>query len=262
MDLQALFERIGYTEGGTDTERLYRLHRAYITHIPFENLDVYNDKPISLKTEDLFDKMVTRRRGGYCFEMNGFFCATLREMGFPAYGVLTRLSRDGETVNGYLHRMNLTEADGVRYLCDVGYGGDCFVDPLRLEYDVPQLTHGTVYRVVPGVQPEVEYTVQIKRGEEFQNLMGFIDRPALDEDFQICNYYVNFSPWSGFRKMLMLNRFTENGRYSMMNLFLTHQEGEKTERREVSWEELPRVLKEHFGLDAMPDHKPEPFKFG
>ena len=62
--------------------------------------------------------------------------------------------------------------------------------------------------------------------------------------------------------MLMLNRFTENGRYSMMNLFLTHQEGEKTERREVSWEELPRVLKEHFGLDAMPDHKPEPFKFG
>ena len=251
MDLQALFDRIGYTEGGTDTERLYRLHRAYITHIPFENLDVYNDLDISLKTEDLFDKMVTRHRGGYCFEMNGFFCAILREMGFPAYGVLTRLSR-----------MNLTEADGVRYICDVGFGGDCFVDPLRLEYDVPQLTHGTVYRVVPGVQPEVEYTVQIKRGEEFQNLMGFIDRPALDEDFQICNYYVNHSPWSGFRKMLMLNRFTETGRYSMMNLFLTHQDGEKTERREVSWEELPGVLKEHFGLDAMPDHKPEPFRFG
>ena len=71
MDLQALFDRIGYTEGGTDTERLIRLHRCYATHVPFENIDVYNDKDISLKTEDLFDKIVTRHRGGYCFEMNG-----------------------------------------------------------------------------------------------------------------------------------------------------------------------------------------------
>ena len=261
MDLQALFERIGYKEGGTDTERLIRLHRAYATHVPFENLDVYNDKEISLKTEDLFDKIVTRRRGGYCFEMNGFFCAILQEMGFPAYGVLTRLSRDGKTFGGYLHRMNLTEADGVRYICDVGFGGDCFVRPLRLEYDVPQKVHGMTYRVVPGTDPGVEYTVQILRGEEFQNLMGFIDRPAQDEDFQVSNYYVNRSPFSGFRLMLMLNLFTDDGRYSLSNLSLNVTAAGKTEHRDLTWEELPAVLEKYFGLTELPDHPPKPFKF-
>ena len=97
MDLQALFDRIGYVDGGTDTERLIRLHRAYATHIPFENIDVYNGLDISLKTEDLFEKIVTRHRGGYCFEMNAFFAAILQEMGFPVKPVLTRLSRDGKT---------------------------------------------------------------------------------------------------------------------------------------------------------------------
>ena len=262
MDLQALFDRIGYTDGGTDTERLIRLHRSYATHVPFENIDVYNDRDISLKTEDLFDKIVNRRRGGYCFEMNGFFCAILREMGFPAYGVLTRLSRDGKTFGGYLHRMNLTEADGVRYICDVGYGGDCFCRPLRLEYDVPQTVHGMVYRGLPGTVPEAEYTVQIRRGEEFQDLMGFIDRPALDEDFQICNYYVNRNPASVFRNALMLNRFTDDGKLSMFNLSMTVTTPRGVEHREVSWEELPEVLETSFGLRVMPDRPPKAMPWG
>ncbi len=257
MDLKALFRRIGYTEGGTDTERLIRLHRSYATHVPFENLDVYNGKLLSLKTEDLFEKIVTRHRGGYCFEMNGFFCAVLRELGFPAYGVLTRLSMYGSDFGAYLHRMNLTEADGVRYICDVGFGGDCFMEPLRLELGVPQTVHGATYRVVAGTAPSMEYTVQILRGDRFEDLMGFIDRPALEADFGVSNYYVNCSPDSGFRKMLMINRFTEEGRLSLMNLSFTVQKGDKTERRELTWEELPGVLKECFGLDAVPDRKPE-----
>ena len=193
-DAAAYLNRIGLAKETPEptAQWLDRLVHAQLTHIPFDAMDVWGrgDTP-SLAIDDLFDKIILRRRGGYCFEMNGFFCAILQEMGFPAYGVLTRLSRDGKTFGGYLHRMNLTEADGVRYICDVGYGGDCFCRPLRLEYDVPQTVHGMVYRVVPGTVPEVEYTVQIQRGEEFQDLMGFIDRPAQDEDFQVSNYYVN-----------------------------------------------------------------------
>ena len=258
MDLEALFARIGYTDGGTDTERLRRLHRAYVTHVPYENLDVFNDRDLSLEPEDLFDKIVNRRRGGYCFEMNGFFCAVLRELGFPAYGVLARLSRDGKTFGGYVHRMNVTEADGVRYLCDVGFGREGFPEPLRLELDTLQERHGLTYRIVRGVDPGMEYTVELLQDGTFQPRMGFIDRPAQQEDFVICSYYMNRSPSSPFRKMLMLNRFTETGRYSLMNLRLTYLEGEKAEVRELAWEELPQVLQTCFGLEVMPDRMPEP----
>ena len=57
---------------------------------------------------------------------------------------------------------------------------------------------------------------------------------------------------------IMLNQFTDKGRYSLMNLFFTKQEGDKTERRELRWEELPEVLRTYFALDVLPDHKPEP----
>lgn len=260
MDLKAAFRRIGYEEGGTDAERLRRVHRAFATHVPYETIDAFNGRDVSLKTEDLYDKIVTRRRGGYCFEMNGFFCALLREMGFSAYGVLTRLSRGGEPFGGYMHRLNLAEADGVKYICDVGFGRECFLEPLRLELGTVQRIHGSEFRVMPGTEPGVEYTVEVRREAGFQPCMGFIDRPAKEEDFTICNYYTNHSPVSPFRFFLMLNLFTETGRVSLMNLSFTRQDGERLESREVAWEELPGVLKEYFGLDAVPDRKPGPLR--
>ncbi len=260
MDLQAVFERIGYRDGGTETERLFRLHRAYCTHIPYENLEVFNGGTVDLRPEKLFDKIVTRRRGGYCFEMNGFFYAIAREMGFKGYGLLTRLSRDGKPYGSYVHRTNLMQADGARYLCDVGCGKDGFIVPLRFELNVDQENRGRVYRIVPGIEPSVEYSVLIRREDGFQPYMGFINRPAHEEDFALSSFYMNYSPDSGFRKMIMMNRFTETGRYSMMNLNLTHEDGDRTETREVPWAELPAVLKSCFGLDVVPNHVPEPLE--
>ena len=257
MDLQKLFERIGYVDGGSETERLFRLHRAFAFNIPFENIDVYNGKELSLKPEDLFEKVVNRRRGGYCFEMNTFFCFVLKQMGYSVYGLLTRLSRGGMPFGGYVHRTNLVEAEGKKYLCDVGFGSDCFVEPLHFALDEVQVNYGRTYRIVQGTDPSVEYTVEILRDGGFEPLMGFIDRPAKEEDFEIANYHINLSPTSPFRHFLMLNRFTEMGRYSMMNLFLTHQEGEHIETRAVVWEELPEVLKDCFGLTETPDHPPQ-----
>lgn len=256
MDLQAYFDRIGYVEGGTDSERLRRVHRAHITHIPFEALDVYNGKTLSLKPEDLFDKMVTRGRGGYCFEMNGLFCAMVREMGIPIYGVLARIAMAPGAFGAHTHRMNIAEADGARWVCDVGYGGDCFTVPLRLEPGLEQTAYGTTYRIVKG--EKVQYSVQILREEGFTDMLGFDDIPALPEDFELSNFYTNCHPTSGFRNFLMLNRFTEEGRYSLFNLSLNTVDASGPHRREVPWEELPRVLEDCFGLKDMPDRPPAP----
>ena len=252
MDISGYLERIGFTDGGSAAENLRRLHKGHITHIPFENVDVLNGKALSLKTEALYDKMVTRRRGGYCFEMNGLFRDMLREMGFEAYSVLARISRGEAGFGGYNHRMTVAYADGKRYACDVGYGGDCFVEPILLEPGLEQTTHGETYRMVEGNR-QVQYCIQIKRNGTFVDLLGFNDTPTIDEDFVIANFYTNFSPDSGFRKMMMLNLFTETGRYSMFNYLLTIRDGEKTEKRTVTHEELPEVMRRYFGIDAVPE---------
>ena len=256
MDLQAYFDRIGYTDGGTDTERLFRLHRAHLLSIPFEALDVYNGKTISLQPEDLMKKLVTEKRGGYCFEMNALFYEAVKALGIPIYGVLARVAVGPGGFGAHSHRMNLARADGVRWICDVGFGGDCPFEPLKLEPGLEQRVHGCVYRVVRG--EAVQYSVQILQNGEFSDMLGFDDIPALPVDFEMSNFYTNCHPTSGFRNFLMLNRFTEEGRASMFNLSLNLVTAEGSSRRELSWEELPEVLKTHFGLSVMPDHPPLP----
>jgi len=257
MDLQAYFTRIGYTDGGSDEERLRRLHRCHLFHIPFEALDVYNGKTISLVPEDLEKKMVAGLRGGYCFEMNGLFCEAVKQMGIPIYGVLARCAVGPAGFGAHSHRMNLAETNGQRWVCDVGFGGDCFLEPLKLELGLEQPVHGDTYRIVRGTQ--VQYSVQILREAGFEDMLGFDDIPAIPADFDMSNFYTNFNPGSAFRNFLMLNRFTEDGRASMFNLSLNVVSNGRSERRDVSWEELPAVLETHFGLSIMPDHPPLPF---
>ena len=66
LDLDAYLARIGLHGRPSVAE----VHRAHVTSIPFENLDPYCGIPVSLAVEDLERKLVSKRRGGYCFEQN------------------------------------------------------------------------------------------------------------------------------------------------------------------------------------------------
>lgn len=81
--LDAYFQRIGYT-GKPDrtSQTLAAIQQAHMDHIPYENLDILKGIPLSLEEGHLFDKMVVRRRGGYCFEQNGLLHAALKGLGF------------------------------------------------------------------------------------------------------------------------------------------------------------------------------------
>src|SRR3989304_2800207 len=91
--------------------------------VPFENLDIIAGRPIVLEEEALLDKIVRRRRGGFCYELNGLFSALLRTLGFR----VTRLSagvlnEDGTFGPDFDHMTLLVELED-RWLADVGVGG-------------------------------------------------------------------------------------------------------------------------------------------
>jgi N-hydroxyarylamine O-acetyltransferase len=247
MDLQAYFDRIGFKENKaeSETERLYRVHRCHMLSIPFENIDVYNDRTVSVEPEAVFEKLVIKKRGGYCFEMNCLFAAVLKEMGFKVYGVLARVSM-GNGFGAHLHRMNIAEADGKRYVCDVGFGGDCFIEPLLFQPGLEQRVNGCTYRIIKS--RAVQYSVQILKEGIYADMLGFDDIPALEADFEVSNFYTNRHPESGFRHFIMINLFTENGRHSMFNEQLTVRDGEETVRKTLSGEEIPAALEKYFGI--------------
>ena len=90
--LSAYFARTGWQQPvQVDIDTLRGLHLHHNCAIPFENIDVVLPREIHLDDGCLVDKLVTARRGGYCFEQNGLFERVLREVGFTVRSVLGRV---------------------------------------------------------------------------------------------------------------------------------------------------------------------------
>lgn len=133
MDIQAYFDRVGFTGvARPDLATLQALHRAHALSISYENLDVQLGRPLTTDPAAAFDKLIHRRRGGWCYEMNGVFGAVLDEIGFKvsrlAGGVLRSLRGDEAVGN---HLVLLVDLDGEPWVADVGFG-DGSRDPFPL----------------------------------------------------------------------------------------------------------------------------------
>ena len=90
MNTKQYLERINYLDPVHPTpEVLTRLQVSHLMNVPFENLDIHNSVKINLA--NLFDKIVTRRRGGFCYELNGLFYELLTEIGFTVKMVSARV---------------------------------------------------------------------------------------------------------------------------------------------------------------------------
>jgi N-hydroxyarylamine O-acetyltransferase len=131
--LARYLERIGHGWNvRPDGETLRSLHRAHVEAIPFENLDVQLGGVPSLAIEQVFDKLVEHRRGGWCYEMNGLFGWTLGQIGFDVTRVSCGVMRHvgGEERMG-THLALLVRVDGTQWLADVGFGSS-LAEPIPL----------------------------------------------------------------------------------------------------------------------------------
>jgi len=146
MDLQAYFDRIGFSgEARPDAATLGALHRAHLLAIAYENLDVQFGRPLTTDPAEAFEKIVRRRRGGWCYEMNGLFGAVLTAIGFRVTRLAGGVRRDlmGEDVvgNHLVLKVDLDEP----WIADVGFG-DGTLDPFPLR-EGPIRAGGFDYRL-------------------------------------------------------------------------------------------------------------------
>jgi len=123
MDVAAYLDRLGLDRPATaDVTALRVLQERHLAVVPFENLSIHLGEPIVLDTEALFDKIVRRRRGGFCYELNGLFAALLRELGFDVSLKAAKVFRpDGTLGPPFDHALVRVELDEP-WLADVGFG--------------------------------------------------------------------------------------------------------------------------------------------
>jgi N-hydroxyarylamine O-acetyltransferase len=124
FDLDAYVERIRLAERpARDLEGLATVQRAHRLAIPFENLDIRLGRGIAIDSESVFAKLVTRRRGGYCFEQNRLFGDALTELGFTVRPLLARVWFGATVTPGRTHTLLLVTIDGQDWIADAGFGG-------------------------------------------------------------------------------------------------------------------------------------------
>ncbi|WP_267378714.1 MULTISPECIES: arylamine N-acetyltransferase [unclassified Sphingomonas] len=124
FDVGAYFARIGMPARPTpDAAGLQRLQQAHRLAIPFENLDVRLGRVIAIDSASVFVKLVTARRGGYCFEQNRLFLDALDALGFVARPLLARVWLGATGVPPLTHTLALVTIDGQNWIADAGFGG-------------------------------------------------------------------------------------------------------------------------------------------
>jgi N-hydroxyarylamine O-acetyltransferase len=191
-------------------------------------------------------KIVERRRGGFCYELNGAFAGLLRAIGFQVTLLSARVPRedgsDGPEFDHLALRIDLAEP----WLADVGFG-DSFLDPIELQSGTGPSHDDPNYRVVDrGSSLHVERTEPVGT---WKRQYSFTMTPrTLDEFAAMCHYHQT-SPESPFTRKSVCSRARADGRITVADrkLIRTHY-GTREEHLLPSDAEWRTVLKEHFGI--------------
>ena len=248
MDISAYFDRIGYTGTSQPTlENLAAILRLHLETVPFENLDCYpRGKALSNDPEVLFDKVVCRRRGGVCFELNGLFYALLKAMGYDCHAVAVRLPFTGGPAP-ISHEAVVATIGGRQYYCDVGFGGPGPKGLLPLDADPVQTIDGQDFRVQRcGIH------VSINRMQDgvWMPTIRYADLPCIWQDFTGPLYYFTHNPDSYFVTQRIVNLCLPDGGSLALtnNQFTVRRNGQVNRVLLESEEEVSNILRQEFGI--------------
>lgn len=243
LDLDAYLRRIGY-DGPLEAtiEVLRDIHRAHAGAIPFENLDILLGRGISLDLERVQEKLVSGKRGGYCYEHNMLFSAVLSAIGFDVHRLIARVQPDKPGPR--THMMLNVRIDGQAWLADVGFGA-ALLEPIPLGSIVRQgaWTYGTRRR------PDGTWGLQDLSNGEAPDLYAFTQEPQHRIDYEIANHFTATHPSSPFVGQAVAIRTTPEERFTLRGLTLATRRADGTSgERLIDADELGAVLRETFGI--------------
>jgi N-hydroxyarylamine O-acetyltransferase len=247
LDLDAYLERIGLA----GRPNIAQVHRAHLTSIPFENLDPHQGLPVSLDVKDLERKLVTERRGGYCFEQNLLLKAALEALGAEVDMLLARvrLGAEPDVARPRTHLVLRVAHNGASWHADVGLGARGILEPIPFGPGATQEQSGWSFRVA---EDGAEFVLQQLVDENWADLYGFLPQPVLLVDVETSNWWTSTHPRSRFVTGLIVGLRNDDGTGTLLcdwnELSLSEQAPAGTNVTSVEREAVPELLATRFSL--------------
>lgn len=253
IDTERYLERIGYRDTVTlDLATLESLQRAHLTAVPFENLSVFGQTGVRTDLAWSASKLLDRRRGGWCFELNGAFGALLESLGFEVrrLGAAVLLNGPSVLIDHLALEVQLEEP----WLVDVGFG-ESFIRPLALNrgdvqdggtghFQFLASPQGTTLARLDDAVPVAQY--------RFKRVTHQL------ADFDEASDRLQTDPASPFRDKPFATRLLDGGpdRVTLLrNRLKIDRDGATTEVA-VSETEWPAVLNQWFAMTVAPHELP------
>jgi N-hydroxyarylamine O-acetyltransferase len=235
-----------------DAAGLERLQHAHRMAIPFENLDVVLGRGIRIDSDSVFAKLVSARRGGYCFEHNRLFGDALAALGFDARPLLARVwlapPATADAVPGKTHTLSLVRIDGQDWIADCGFGGS---------YSPPMpLVDGATATGPDGA------TSRLQRDEAFgwmlsrdaQPQYSFTLDPVWESDLLMGNHWCSTAPASRFTQAPIVSVVLPKGFASLTGVSYRRRSGGEESVSEIIDRRVYRLrLSMLFGIDLTPE---------
>ncbi|MGF6606103.1 N-hydroxyarylamine O-acetyltransferase [Paraburkholderia sp. WSM4175] len=254
INLENYFARIGYQGPRAATLDVLRaIHRLHPAAIPFENLNPLTRRPVRLELEAVERKLVTEKRGGYCFEQNILFANVLMQLGFRVTPMLARVvwGREPGTIAPRTHMVLRVDIEGDAWIADVGFGAVTLTAPLRLTAGLAQPIPLGTFRLADAGRDTVY--LEVLTPDESWTRVYHVDLRAVEWiDYETSNWYTSTSPDSKFVHNLLACRVLPERRLALFNDQFNERDAQGqivNERRLASAAELADCLRERFGLN-------------
>lgn len=241
--VDAYLARIGAVRpANPDAAALRDLQVRHLRTVPFENLSIHLREEIRLEQPALVAKVVERRRGGFCYELNGAFAALLTALGYRVTMLAARVLLDPARVGPLFDHLALRVDLAEPWLVDVGFGSFCRY-PLRLDERGDQPDPDGTFRVVEREYGDLEV---LQDGKPQYRLEA---RPRVLADFEPTCWWHRTSPASGFTRSITCSRLTGDGRITLSgNRLIQTVHGSRKEETLGSDAEVLAAYRAHFGI--------------
>lgn len=255
----AYLKRIGVKGRPAPTvKNLFMLQKAHMLHIPYEDLEIWRGKAGSLAIAEVFEKIVVKGRGGYCFELNGLFAWLLKQLGYTVVEHFGRwLMGESLAIPARRHRVIRVMFPKATYIADVGVGQRAPLEPLELDGEA-QLCEGLRYRIVPDAR--LGHVQEVALKGVWTRVYSFDDAAQEPIDFNYVHWYCVNHPQSFFHANLLVHMPTLEGRRSIGSaqdpetgetvplLSVSGKDGKTTRTYLRTPAALAAALKKHFGI--------------
>ena len=246
MNLKDYLARIDYTGSlEINPHALIQLQRAHLHKVPFESLDIFLGNCIRLDLQRIYDKVVVRRRGGFCYELNGLFGWLLENLGFEVTLLSGRVMKDGTPGREFAHMLLQVELQD-RWIADVGFG-DSFIEPLKMDLDLEQRQQTGIYQL-----SELNGAIILQRQDAgaWEHIYQFSPTIRDYPDFADMCLYQQTSPDSYFARGPICTKLTEDGRITLTDRRLITTRGDKREEQVIgSTEQYRQTIKQCFDIN-------------